>query len=85
MTPELFEKITADRDITLADHARLLGLHPKALYRAMHNYRKKQRYAELVKRAQAVVQEEIERAKQFGPHHIPILVSVRNAIGALKG
>lgn len=85
MTPEQLDKITADRDITLADHARLLGLTPKALYRAVHNYRKKQRYTDLVKRAQAVVQEEIELAKKFGPHHIPVLVSVRNAIGELKG
>jgi hypothetical protein len=36
-----------------------------------------------VKAAAGVVQAKIEQAKRFGPHHIPILSAVRNAIRAL--
>lgn len=31
-------------------------------------------------RCEKVCADEIERARQFGPHHIPIIISIRDAI-----
>lgn len=72
-----FGLMSAEGKDALRRQMRQLAEHDLTPFIAEH-YAKVER--DTFKRAASIVSEEIALSKQFGPHHVPVLSSVRKAI-----